>query len=161
MSTPRHDREQEERRGSGLATLERTIAWAEGGWRRGGGVKAGRRPPQCGVAAFDIDGGTWRIPWTYEGLGLRRPHCRIHPGSASPAAAVVSIDYRGRLPIRASTTARPRAASGIGQWAGELDDELNHVRAAAGCGLDRSAGCGHDGYRWRSEEAARLPGRGS
>jgi hypothetical protein len=37
MSTPRHDREQEERRGSGLATLERTIAWAEGGlaprWR--------------------------------------------------------------------------------------------------------------------------------
>jgi hypothetical protein len=60
----------------------------------------------------------------------------MHPGSASPAAAVVSIDYRGRRPIRASTTARPRAASGIGQWAGELDDELNHVRAAAGCGLE-------------------------
>ena len=52
MSTPRHDREQEERRGLGSQTLECTIAWAEGGGRRGGGVKAGRRPPRCGVAAL-------------------------------------------------------------------------------------------------------------
>src|SRR5436305_13951221 len=88
-------------------------------------------------SGLDIDGATWRIPWTYEGLGLRRPHWRMHPGSASPAAAVVSIDYRGRRPIRASTTARPRAASGIGQRAGELDDELNHAppQAAALIGL--------------------------
>jgi hypothetical protein len=49
---------------------------------------------------------------------------------------VVSIDYRARRPIRASTAVRPRAASGIGRREGELNDELRHVRATAGGALE-------------------------
>jgi hypothetical protein len=48
----------------------------------------------------------------------------------------VSIHHRARWPTRASTAATPRAASGIGRRAGESNDRLTHVRAAAGGALD-------------------------
>ena len=74
-------------------------------------------------------------PRTFDHADIDSPHPAT-AGSASPAAAVVSIDYRARRPIRASTAVRPRAASGIGRREGELNDELRHVRATAGGALD-------------------------
>ena len=98
------------------------------------GYRERTTPDGCSDAIHRFKANVLRTTGTRRRRAPRRG--QASPGIASPAAGTPGITAPAG-PARASTAARPRAASGIGPAGRRVSTtQLSHVRAAAGGALD-------------------------